>query len=97
MKSDVAPDCTVCESRCPAIEDDNLEIWRLLMLGGTQWIRSFDGSPLGLNYSVLFSMADMLGVEKDDVMLEKISAYERAVMSKVQEISKESAKDNTTG
>lgn len=54
---------------------ENFEAWELWNACSTQW-RVGMGGLVGLDYNVLFKMADFLEITIDDEMMKKITALE---------------------
>lgn len=63
---------------------DNFEAYRLFCSMSTQWRTGFAG-PTGLDYNVLYSKLDRLGLEPDryDELESDVGVIERAALSEI--------------
>ena len=69
------PPCSGCEYERPALMDGNRETWMLWRHTQTQLRTSFVG-VVGLDYTAMRQVAEVLGIALDLAMLHKIQALE---------------------
>ncbi len=67
--------CRTCEARCPEIMLENREIWQLWIYVNTQW-RVSNGGIVGLDYTAVFAIAEVYGIELTPALCRKIKALE---------------------
>jgi hypothetical protein len=67
--------CRTCEARCPEIMPENREVWQLWIYVNTQW-RVSNGGIVGLDYTAVFAIAEVYGIELTPALCRKIKALE---------------------
>ena len=73
------PPCSGCEYDRPTLMDGNRETWMLWRHTQTQLRTSFAG-VVGLDYTAMRQVAEVLGIALDLAMLHKIQALERLLL-----------------
>lgn len=68
-----------CPNQPPKLLTENIDAWELWNACATQWRASAFG-PLGLDYSIVFKMAEFLEITIDNDMMQKIKALEYAYL-----------------
>ncbi len=77
-----ATPCAGCEHEPPALMDENQEAWYLWRHVQTQLRVSF-GGIVGVDYTAVRHVAEMLGIEMDTAMLHKMQALEAVLLKEV--------------
>lgn len=77
-----ATPCAGCEHVPPALMDENQEAWYLWRHMQTQLRVSFCGI-VGVDYTAVHHVAEMLGIEMDTAMLHKMQALEAVLLKEV--------------
>lgn len=71
-----------CRYRQPGMEGDNREIFRLIWFSPAVWLQTpMGGGPYALNWPMVFEIAEILGIEIDNAMTEKIRLYEKTTLA----------------
>lgn len=69
-------DCNTCSANAPSVIPENVDAWRLWQNVNTQW-RASAFSIIGLDYSAMFQVAEVLYIDMTPDLFRKIRALEK--------------------
>jgi len=75
------PPCDKCDYAQPKLLPGNYEAWELWNAVTTQWRVGSMGILLGLDYTAMFAVADILGIDMTPAILTKIRVLESKVIA----------------
>jgi len=81
VKYEGSPPCEGCKNRCQDLAPENEEAFELWCAVQTQWRASSSG-VLGLDYGIVFKIAQFLQIEMSRCLFHKIQALERVFLVK---------------
>lgn len=84
MKKIVERSCEGCEYEMPKLDEESQEIFHIFMQVQTQW-RSGGFGVIGLDYGVLFKIANIYGYEITPAFMRYIAACEQTALRMINE------------
>jgi len=73
-------DCQSCTNKGPEIAPENREFFSFWGSVNTQWRTNMDG-PIGLDYSAVLQVADLLNIDVSPAMLHKLQLIEQTILA----------------
>jgi len=70
----------------PVIIEGNHDFFRVIGICKRQWRSGFSG-PTGLDFQVILIIADKIGVEVDQYLLDKLELYESITMNEMSKMA----------